>query len=385
MKILYVASDQHVPGRTGGSVHVEEVARGLSERGHELHVVALVGDGKPPSSFELHPSPTLLEHRFFRWTARRGVGELLDRLGIDAVMERYYNFAGEGVRAAYQRGIPALLEINAPLKDYPGSLKSTLDRLALLRPMQRLRDAMCAKASALVTPLPSIVPDDVPVEKVHQVHWGANVDRFGPNVERKPLPIPDDRSVVVFSGSFRPWHGADMLVRCAAKLPDAFFLFVGDGPRLGEAIALADELGVSERVLFTGAVPYDEVPAYLKWADVGVAPYQPARLGPMQLGFFWSPLKIFEYMAMGLPVVSLDVAPLREIVRESEGTLVSEGDIDGMAEAIRVLVDDTASARAKGRSARERVAAEFSWKRHCEELERILLGLLGSPTKKNAA
>ena len=186
------------------------------------------------------------------------------------------------------------------------------------------------------------------------MHWGANVDRFGPNVERKPLPIPDDRSVVVFSGSFRPWHGADMLVRCAAKLPDAFFLFVGDGPRLGEAIALADELGVSERVLFTGAVPYDEVPAYLKWADVGVAPYQPARLGPMQLGFFWSPLKIFEYMAMGLPVVSLDVAPLREIVRESEGTLVSEGDIDGidgMAEAIRVLVDDTASARAKGRSA----------------------------------
>ena len=361
---------------------MEEVARGLSERGHELHVVALSGDGKPPSSFELHPSPMLLEHRFFRWTARRGVGELMDRLGIDTVMERYYNFAGEGVRAAYQRGIPALLEINAPLKDYPGSLKNTLDRLALARPMQRLRDAMCEKASALVTPLPSIVDDDVPVEKVHRVHWGANVERFRPDVERKPLSIPDDRPVVVFCGSFRPWHGADLLVRCAAKLPDVFFLFVGDGPRLGEAMALADELGVSERVLFTGAVPYDEVPAYLKWAAVGVAPYQPARLEQMQLGFFWSPLKIFEYMAMGLPVVSLDVAPLREIVRGSEGTLVSEGDVDAMAEAIRALVDDMESTRAKGRSARERVVAEFSWKRHCEELERILLGLLA---KKNAS
>jgi glycosyltransferase involved in cell wall biosynthesis len=182
--------------------------------------------------------------------------------------------------------------------------------------------------------------------------------------------------VVVFSGSFRPWHGADTLVRCAAKLPDVFFLFVGDGPRLGEAIALASELGVSERMLFAGRVPYDEVPAYLKWADVGVAPYQPARLEQMKLGFFWSPLKIFEYMAMGLPVVSLDVAPLRAIVRESEGTLVSEGDIDGMVEAIRALVDDTVSAREKGRAARERVVAEFSWKRHCEGLERILLRLL---------
>ena len=379
-----MASDQHVPGRTGGSVHVEEVARGLSERGHEVHVVALPGDGNPPSSFELHPSPTLFEHRFFRWTAQRGIGELMDRLGIDVVMERYYNFAGEGIRSAYQRAIPALLEINAPLKDYAGSVKATLDRLALVRPMRRLRDTMCEKASALVTPLPSIVPDNVPVEKVHRVHWGANVERFHPNVERKPLPIRNDRPVVVFSGSFRPWHGADTLVRCAAKLPDAFFLFVGDGPRLGEAMALASELGVSERMLFTGAVPYDEVPAYLKWADVGVAPYQPARLEQMKLGFFWSPLKIFEYMAMGLPVVSLDVAPLRAIVRASEGTLVSEGDIegiDGMAEAIRALVDDTASARAQGRSARERVVAEFSWKRHCEELERILLGLL---VKKNA-
>lgn len=382
MKILYVASDQHVPGRTGGSVHVEEVAHGLSERGHEVHVVALAGDGNPPSSFELHPSPTLFEHRLFRWTARRGVGELMDRLGIDAVMERYYNFAGEGVRSAYQRGIPALLEINAPLKDHAGSMKATLDRLALVRPMQRLRDTMCEKASALVTPLLSIVPDNVPAEKVHRVNWGANVDRFHPNVERKPLPIADDRPVVVFSGSFRPWHGADTLVRCAAKLPDVFFLFIGDGPSLGEAMALASELGVSERMLFTGAIPYDEVPAHLKWADVGVAPYQPARLEQMQLGFFWSPLKIFEYMAMALPVVSLDVAPLEAIVRESEGTLVPEGDIDGMVEAIRALVDDTVSARAKGRSARERVVAEFSWKRHCGELERILLGLLA---KKNAS
>ena len=144
MKLLYVASDQKVPGRTGGSVHVEEVARGLATLGHEVHVVALGDastDGSPDGSqdaFTLHPSAMFFEHRAFRWTARRQVAELLDRLGIDAVLERYYNFGGEGIRAAHARNIPSLLEVNSPLKEPRGSLKSFLDGVLLVRPMRRL-------------------------------------------------------------------------------------------------------------------------------------------------------------------------------------------------------------------------------------------------------
>jgi glycosyltransferase involved in cell wall biosynthesis len=128
-------------------------------------------------------------------------------------------------------------------------------------------------------------------------------------------------------------------------------------------------------VHFTGAVAYADVPAHLKWARVGVAPYQPSRLGQMQLGFFWSPLKIFEYMAMGLPVVSIDVEPLRDVIRASEGRLVAEGDVDALADAIVRIAGDRSGAEAMGRSARERVVAEFSWQRHCEQLERILEAL----------
>jgi alpha-maltose-1-phosphate synthase len=384
VKLLYVASDQKVPGKTGGSVHVEEVARGLAARGHEVHVLALPGERRtngavPP--YELHPSRLPFEHRVFRWTERRRVEALLERFGIEAVLERYYNFGGEGVRAAHTRGVPSILEVNSPIKDHPGSLKGSLDRILLFRPLTRLRRELVAKASALVTPLLSIVPDEVPAQKIHRVHWGANVKRFRPDVPAKRLAIPEKAKVVVFSGSFRPWHGADLLVRAAARVrardPEAFFLFVGSGPSWEEARSLARSLGIENAVLFTGPVAYEEMPSVLRNACIGVAPYQPSRLGQMKLGFYWSPLKIFEYMATALPVVSLDVPPLAEVIRpEQEGLLVAEGDEEALAAAIGRLLSDPVRARTMGEAGRERVVAHFSWQRHCEELERILSKLV---------
>jgi glycosyltransferase involved in cell wall biosynthesis len=347
--------------------------------------MAVPGEGRTNGSmrpYELHPSRIPFQHRFFRWTARGDVGKLLDALGFDAVMERYYNFGGEGVRAAFDRGVPSLLEVNSPLRDHPGSLKSALDAALLFHPMKRLRSELCRKADALVTPITEIVPAEVPREKVHRVHWGANVERFRPEVEGKRLEIPESRRVVVFSGSFRPWHGADLLMRAAARvlrnLPEAFFLFVGGGPAWEEARALAGKLGIEGDVLFTGAVSYDEMPAHLKRARAGVAPYQPSRLGQMKLGFYWSPLKVFEYMAMALPVVTLDTPALAEIVRpEREGLLVPEGDEVALARAIESLLGDPVRARTMGEAARERVVAHFSWQRHCEQLETILAASIG--------
>jgi glycosyltransferase involved in cell wall biosynthesis len=385
VKILYVATDQRVPGRTGGSVHVEEVAGGLAARGHEMHVLALSGgprvSGTAPSGYQLHPARLPFENRFFRWTTGRQVGELLDRGGFDTLMERYYNFGGEGIRAAHERGVPSLLEVNSPLKDHPRSLKNALDRLLLVRPMRRLRDRQCREASALVTPLLTIVPEDTPRDKVHRVNWGANVERFRPDVPKKELPIPRGAKVVVFSGSFRPWHGADLLIESVpevlARDPDAFFLLIGSGPSFPATRARVRKLGIEERCLFTGAVPYDEMPSYVRSASVGVAPYQPSRLGQMKLGFYWSPLKIFEYMAMALPVVTLDVSPLAEIVRPGkEGLLVPEGDASALARAIAALLADPARARSLGEAGRDRVVARYSWQRHCEQLESILEDLV---------
>ena len=185
--------------------------------------------------------------------------------------------------------------------------------------------------------------------------------------------------VVIFSGSFRPWHGADVLVRAAKHVLEgrfgsrAVFLLIGGGPALEPARHLARELSVEHRVRFVGPVDYDAMPGYLALGDIGVAPYQPSRLGPMKLGFFWSPLKIFEYMATGIPTITLDVEPLKQIVRpDQEGLVVEEGEPEALARAIESLLAEPERARAMGRSSRERVESRFSWKRHCEQLETLL-------------
>ena len=91
------------------------------------------------------------------------------------------------------------------------------------------------------------------------------------------------------------------------------------------------------------------MPALLASADVGVAPYDTARLRQLRLGFYWSPLKIFEYMASGLPTVTIPRPPLDEIVREGqEGLHAPEADPSALAAAIERLADDPAARAAHG-------------------------------------
>jgi len=374
MRILYVASDQRVPGRTGGSVHVLEVARGLAARGHEVHAVVHRAASAPAredsDGVHWHRIAWRPPHRFFRFRARRAVEALAAAARAEVVIERYYNFGGEGILAATARGIPSLLEVNSPVVDHPGSAKGVLDALSVVRPLRRWRERLCREATALVAPLPDIVPAFARA-KTETVTWGANVRDFSPSrrsdAVRRELGIPDGALAVVFSGSFRPWHGVHVLEDAARRLVarrDIFFVLVG-GRAAGEGA------GYHGRRL--GPQPYAAMPGLLASADVGVAPYDTRRLAQLELGFYWSPLKIFEYMASGLPTVTIGRTPLDEIVREGrEGLHVAEADPAALADALCRLADDADARRAMGASARGRVVELYSWQRHCLALQDLL-------------
>ncbi len=387
MNILYIASGIPVPGTLGGSTHTLEVARGLAARGHTVHVVACSREGW--NGFASLARPVSMRYAGF-YLHHLDIPKAASLLGSpiimrlaravrpDVIMERYYNFAGAGMWAARRLHVPSILEVNALIVDPPQVRKRQIDD-ALGRPMRRWAVIQCRWADRIVTPLHTTVPSEIPRSKIVELPWGAAVERFGDH--DAPSGASNDTSgppVVVFLGSFRAWHGVLDFVRAAGLLleqgRDCRFLLIGDGPERSAAEHMASRW--PGRFTFTGAVAYETVPRLLAGACVGVAPFNTERHPALRAaGFFWSPLKVYEYMAAGLPVVTADIPPLNHVIRDGrEGALYAEGDVSGLAAAIARMLDDPGALEI-GCRARERVIEHFSWVRHCAELECIMLEL----------
>jgi glycosyltransferase involved in cell wall biosynthesis len=312
----------------------------------------------------------------------------MDAFGPHVVMERFYNFAGAGVLAAHQRHIPVLLEVNAPMADPAGSLKTRLD-VILLGAMRRWAVWQATWSDAIVTPLNTTVPPEVPRSKIHELPWGANVELFDPSIREMrsselnslaaSIGLSRRGPVALFLGSFRAWHGASHFAEAArlllARGSALSFLMVGGGPELDSLRARVQGWDLPDgRFVFAGPQPYERVPEYLALADIGVAPFDLGAHAPLrEFGFYWSPLKVFEYMSMEMPVVTVDVSPLDRIVRNGrDGLLYPTGDVTALTEALAQLEGDQGMRRRMAASGRERVVAEYSWMSHCEALDRIL-------------
>jgi glycosyltransferase involved in cell wall biosynthesis len=378
MRLLYVATDQTVPGTKGGSIHVTSVADGLAALGHDVHVLATRGESRawPSGSVHWHDLTPPFGRRQLRFLRASAVQAMSRSIRPDLVLERYYNFGGEGLRAAVSAGIPYVLEVNAPIIDYPGSPKQRLDRLLLVEPMRRWRDHLCAHAALVVTPSASIVPSLVARDRILEVEWGADTVRFRPGA---PGPVPFTRQpgqvVAIFAGAFRSWHGAINLVEAIRQLRlrhrhDIVAVLIGDGPELWTVRAAAGGL---DGITFTGALPHDAMPSALAAADIGVAPFDVGAHAPLALDFYWSPLKMFEYMATGLPVVAPDIPRLRTIVADGrEGLLYDASSPEALASALIRMADDAPLRAACGAAARARAVAKFGWDVHCRKLDEAL-------------
>ena len=121
-------------------------------------MLASPGGALPPGAVHWHSFGPPLGFRQLRFLRAGAVRALATAIRPDVIMERYYNFGGEGVRAAVALKVPLVLEVNAPAVDYEGSPKRVLDRALLVEPMRRWREWQCRVAALIVTPSASIVP-----------------------------------------------------------------------------------------------------------------------------------------------------------------------------------------------------------------------------------
>jgi glycosyltransferase involved in cell wall biosynthesis len=386
MKILYAASDQTIPGTNGGSVHVTAVAEGLAALGHDLHVLVSPGGALPSGTVDWIALPPPLGRKELRFANGRAVRAIAQRINPHVIMERYYNFGGEGIAAAAASGAVAVLEVNAPVIDYDGSMKRLLDRALVFEPMRRWRERICRRSDLIVTPNAVVLPPDTPREKVLEIEWGADTERFHPGAtDTVPFARPA-ATVAVFAGAFRAWHGAIHLVTAlrelrARGLTDIGAVFIGDGPELPRVRDAAAGLA---GVIFTGALPHAQLPACLAACDIGVAPFDLEAHRPLSLGFYWSPLKMFEYMAAGLPVVAPALDRIPELVAHNrEGLLYDSAVPTGLPHALEALRDVQLRLRL-GRAARDRAVREYSWATHCHALDAAMTACVARRAQRAA-
>ena len=201
------------------------------------------------------------------------------------------------------------------------------------------------------------------------------VDRRAFDAETAPSPNlsfdPEESFVVSYVGNFTQHRGLDTLIEGFARLTEtteAQLVLVGTGNAnyVAGLKALADGLGVRERVHFTGWVDFADVPGYVAASDVCTVPHAATPHTETTV-----PHKLFQSMAMGVPVVVSDVAPLARIVsRTQSGLVVPADDGRAMGTALKTLTDAN-RARELGTNGRTAVEREYGWERDADRLQRL--------------
>lgn len=363
MRVVYLCADQGISllGTKGASVHLRSLAAALAGRGNEVTLACrrLDGDNTPPSAVRVEWLPPGEEEQA-GW-----IETLLGGTMADVLLERYSLDSGPGLQAAKRLGVRYVLEVNAPLVEEAARYRGLTDTAAYLEREQSLiasSDRVIAVSSGLRA---HALASGAAAGRVRVIPNGVGLALFrraGRERVRAGLGLAE-KTVVGFAGSLKPWHGVlDLVAAFACLTGRVHLLLVGDGPEREAVSTAAARLGLQDRVTMTGAVPHTGVPDYLSAMDVGVAPYLP------QERFYFSPLKVAEYMAAGLPVVATDQGDLAATLGGA-GLLVPPGDTARLAGALRQLVGDEPTRRRLGRAARAR-AGRLSWNRVAWRVEK---------------
>ena len=354
MHIAYVCLDPGIPvfGTKGASVHIQEVVREYRRRGHDVTVYATRrGSDVPDDLAELRvvdvPITTRDEEERERaqQAASASVSDMVRAGGYDLVYERYSLFS----TVIAECGVPGILEVNAPLIDEQRTHRMLVDEQAADAALQE--QVQAALATICVSdPVRDWVIARTEGTRVFTVPNGVNVHRITPQPESPGAPV------VTFVGTLKPWHGVDVLLRARAQAHKDWQLrIIGDGPMRAELDDLARSLGID--VDFRGAVAPDAIPQHMAGTAIGVAPYPAMDTDSDQ---YFSPLKVYEYMAAGLPVVASRVGQLPEIMGES-AYLVPPSDPEALAEALDALAANPVERARVGSDNRRQAEREHSW------------------------
>ena len=367
MKILY---HHRTASKDGQYVHIEEMIEALRGLGHEVIVVAPAaaenakfGDDAGTVAWLKRHMPRfiyeLMELAYSAMAYRR-LALAIREHQPDCLYERYNLFQPAGVWIKRRYHLPLLLEVNAPIFNE----RARYDGISLKK-LARWSERYTWRNADLVLPVTRVLGDmvqqeGVPPERVVVIPNGINTQRFGASQDtaaaKRALRL-DGCLVLGFTGFVRDWHGMDKVIEFIAQdgaQAHCHLLVVGDGPARLALEQQAKRLGVADRVTFTGVVQRDDVARHVAAFDIAL---QPAVVA------YASPLKLFEYLALGRAIVAPSQPNIREILTDGENALLFDPqDTSGLVEAIRRLMVDADLRQRLALNAAETIAKQsLTW------------------------
>lgn len=370
MRCAFVCSDPGVPlfGSKGASIHVRSMIEALRECGTDVTVFARNLSGgldRTLPGVKVVPLPSLPSSKAGVAARERAAiernSDLEAALGFhgpfDFIYERYSLFSFAAMELAQKAGLTGILEVNAPLVAEQQRYRS-LHNVDAAEEGTRRAFLAASHVSAVSKPLADYCESVIgSSDRIYTTPNAVNPLRFSCSRRASPQGSPFR---IGFVSTMKPWHGLAELVEIFSgirkRTGTAELVMVGDGPERDSFQLQLKMRSLIDNTEFLGAVAPEEVPRWLYTMDVAVAPY------PAITPFYFSPLKIVEAMASGLPVIASAQGQICELIHhEVDGFLIEPGDTRGYVAALEVLEGDRGLAFQMGTLARKKILANYTW------------------------
>lgn len=372
MNILY----HHRTTATGAAGrHIREMVKAFKKLNHSVNIVSLPGvemstvakTGAQKKSRYFIPQIIFeLFEIFYNGIAFFRIQRRLTKQKYSLIYERYAIFNVAGLVAARLFGIPIIIEVSFTSKTavFP-------KRTRILSPLAYMFDRFIFGNVNGIVVVSSVLKDNlvgnfqVPEGKILVLPNAVDVDTFRPEIKYGSVKQKyglDSNKIVGFVGGFYPWHGLDLLMDAAEKvlelIPNTKFFLIGDGPIRDDLERRVKKSILKDAAIFTGSIPYSDLPRYIAAFDIGVVPNSTN---------YSSPLKMFEYMAMGKPVLAPRLAPIKEVIKDGvSGVLFEPRDKEALSEAIIRLLTDQELCERISSYARKQILERHIWIKHAE-------------------
>lgn len=299
--------------------------------------------------------------------------EILKQHQPDIVLTRFERETVSILWACQELNIPVVMEINSPdieaINAHYRSLPIFKRIFSTPYALSFSRGGFTVTDNLKQQVIDSLSKDELANKPIlRTIPNGVNIDKFKPEVDgsivREELGIAEKSIVIGFVGSFAPWHGIDIIAEVFPKLLEQGYqlhlVLVGQVHQ-AESNSLINHLINSQykdKISVTGFIALEKIPNYLAAMDITVL---------ANTEDYCSPLKIFEYMAMGKAVVSVDTEAIRQIMRPGkEGLVFERGNLQAFEKQMQSLIADKEMREKLGEAARKRMVDEFQWKHNAE-------------------